>query len=85
MRIRKLFHSTTCVFLCKIEEDRLRVNLFKHLSKGKKNIAKIQCYEHYRKDRAKFKGNNKKNREEVYFTEEVEESERRKSKEQEKH
>ena len=45
----------------------------RHLSKGKKNIAKIRCYEHYKQDCPKFKGNNKKSREEVHFTKEVEE------------
>ena len=56
------------------------------MSKGKKNIAKIQCYKNYRKYCPKIeKGNNKKDREEVHFTEEVEKVERRKSKEEGKH
>jgi len=52
-------------FLCKIVEDRLRAKVFRHLSKGK-NIANIQCYEHYGKDCPKFKGNKKANREEKH-------------------
>lgn len=45
--------------LCKIEEDGLREKVFRDLSKGKKNKAKIQCYENYRKYCPKIKGNNK--------------------------
>lgn len=48
--------------------------------KGKKNITKIQCYKSYRKYCPKLKkGNNKEDKEEVHFTEEVEESERGKA------
>lgn len=60
--------------------------VWKIWSSKRKNIAKIQCYKHYRKDCPKLKeGNNKEDREEVHFTKVVEEAERRKSKEEEKH
>ena len=50
------------------------------MSKGKKNIAKIQCYKQYKKDCPKLKkGNNKKDREEVHFIKEVEKAKRGKA------
>lgn len=79
-------------FICKIEEDGLReicVQTFARRKqkfgnfspqKGKKNIAKIQCYVNYQKDYPKLKkGNNKKDKEEAHFTKEVEEVEKNKS------
>jgi len=56
--------------------------------KKKKNMAKIQCYGcqeygHYRRNCLKLKkDNNKRGREEAHITKEVEEAEKKKSKEE---
>ena len=65
---------------------KVKIKGFKHLQEGKGSlenlvlIAKIQCYRHYSKDCPKYKkGNNKEDREEIHFKEEVEEIERGKA------